>query len=194
MMRLLERQWCRIVSTRSISTGVVGATTLEEEIEVSNNRFRGMVQIAPTTGVDRDQGWGVFAGKAYAKGSTVIEGIARTTLPQKTTHTLQTDWHAHARMECPAHLLNHACDPSVGVKENDKGAFDFVALHDIQAGEEIRFDYETAEWDLVSHFPCSCGCTRCRGTLRGYKHNRERILQLYGGEFIARYLMSKSMD
>ena len=51
-------------------------------------------------------------------------------------------------MDVPAILINHSCDPNVGVAKqlNEGGSYDFVALRDIQEGEELRFDYETTEY------------------------------------------------
>ena len=40
-----------------------------------------------------------------------------------------------------------------------------VALRDIQAGEEITYDYSTADIDRAFEMKCRCGSSRCRGTI-----------------------------
>jgi len=91
-------------------------------------------------------------------------------------------------MELPGRFLNHSCDPNVAVGQiNASGSYDFVALRDISDGDEIRFDYETSEYEVGGFDECSCGATTCRGVIRGYKHNKDAIDRLYGGG-IAGYL------
>jgi SET domain-containing protein len=42
--------------------------------------------------------------------------------------------------------LNHCCEPSLGAWNNDCEAYDFIALRNIQKGEELTFDYDTTEF------------------------------------------------
>mmetsp|Transcript_6168 Transcript_6168/g.15365 ORF Transcript_6168/g.15365 Transcript_6168/m.15365 type:complete len:139 (-) Transcript_6168:382-798(-) len=108
------------------------------------------------------------------------------------SHSIQIDWDRHILMELPARFLNHSCDPNVGVgpRVNEAGSYDFVALCDIGAGEEVRFDYETTEYEVGAFSDCHCGAINCRGSIRGYKHNSGVIQAKYGvGNNVAGYLM-----
>lgn len=60
-------------------------------------------------------------------------------------------------------FFNHCCDPNVGVK----GQIVVVAMRDIEPGEELCFDYATTDSSDYDEFPCSCGASNCRGTVRG---------------------------
>ncbi len=60
----------------------------------------------------------------------------------------------------PMHLTNHSCDPNAGF--NDAGML--IAIHDIEVGEEITYDYlkhpvPASPWN----FECLCGAVNCRG-------------------------------
>lgn len=94
-------------------------------------------------------------------------------------------------MDLPAQFLNHSCDPNIGVvKElNEGGSYDFVALRDIEEGEEVRFDYETTEYEVGAFADCKCGADICRRNIKGYKYNKDVILEQYGGKNVAAYLM-----
>ena len=61
-----------------------------------------------------------------------------------------------------AAFINHSCDPNCESDEVD-GRVWIVALRDIQAGEELTYDYCLYDGDDES--PCSCGARNCRGTL-----------------------------
>lgn len=63
--------------------------------------------------------------------------------------------------------INHSCDPNLALLIKADGVF-FVALRDIKAGEEVTWDYETAEAELSNPFECHCGAEKCRGKITGY--------------------------
>tara|TARA_Y100000310_G_C20539934_1_gene742727 strand:- start:216 stop:602 length:387 start_codon:yes stop_codon:yes gene_type:complete len=55
--------------------------------------------------------------------------------------------------------INHHCVPSAEIKAvpNEKSLSGIVtAVHDIKKGEEITFDYETTEKELLCPFKCDC--------------------------------------
>jgi SET domain-containing protein len=61
----------------------------------------------------------------------------------------------------PARFLNHSCGPnSEAVCE--EGCIWIVASRDIQAGEEITFNYSYDLADYDEH-PCHCGAPECVG-------------------------------
>jgi SET domain-containing protein len=72
--------------------------------------------------------------------------------------------------------LNHSCDPNAGFLDGEPVLY---ALRDIDAGEEIAWDYSTSigwpGWTLE----CRCGAARCRGVVRSWgelpAEDRERL-------------------
>lgn len=66
--------------------------------------------------------------------------------------------------------LNHSCNPNCYV---DFSQLTLVALKDIQSGQELTFDYNTSEYDLIDQgcfFTCLCGSRHCIGEVKGFKH------------------------
>ena len=61
----------------------------------------------------------------------------------------------------PARHLNHSCAPNCEAELQD-GHIWIIATHDIQAGEEVTFNYG---YDLVDYrdYPCRCGAPACVG-------------------------------
>ncbi len=66
--------------------------------------------------------------------------------------------------------INHSCNPTTKI---DFDIMKFVALKNIKKGEEITFDYDTTEYDLVKEkedFDCKCHSKNCRRRVQGFKH------------------------
>ena len=55
-----------------------------------------------------------------------------------------------------AAFINHSCDPNCEADEI-KGRVWIIAARDIQAGEELTYDYNLYDGDLDDPSPCSCG-------------------------------------
>lgn len=115
------------------------------------------------------KGHGVFALREFVRGETVIVGRAIDHLPRRTRMSVQVNWGRHALMDAPATLLNHSCAPNLGVRENEWCAYDFVALRDILAAEELAFDYAMTEHALVAPLSCCCGSGDCQGEIRPWR-------------------------
>jgi S-adenosylmethionine/arginine decarboxylase-like enzyme len=77
-----------------------------------------------------------------------------------------------------AELMNHSCDPNAGIR----GQVAFVAMRDIQPGEEITFDYAMAE-TRDQGFACNCGTAACRSRIEGSDHMLLDLRRKYGGYF-----------
>jgi SET domain-containing protein len=80
---------------------------------------------------------------------------------------------------------NHSCEPNMGVK----GQIVFVAMRDIEPGEEITVDYATTENDEYS-ISCNCGVTKCRKTVTGKDWQNKSLQDKYTGYF-SWYLQEK---
>jgi hypothetical protein len=63
-----------------------------------------------------------------------------------------------------AAFINHSCDPNCEADEI-KGRVWIIASRDIQAGEELTYDYNLYDGDLDDPSPCFCGASNCRGSM-----------------------------
>jgi SET domain-containing protein len=62
-----------------------------------------------------------------------------------------------------AAFINHCCDPNCETDEID-GRVWIIALRDIEAGEELSYDYNLYDGDDDPCI-CQCGAKNCRGTM-----------------------------
>jgi hypothetical protein len=62
--------------------------------------------------------------------------------------------------------MNHSCEPNLGFTTGEKALF---SLRNIEAGEELTWDYSTSlnwpGWVL----DCRCGARNCRGKVRSFQ-------------------------
>ncbi|MBF0229628.1 MAG: SET domain-containing protein [Desulfamplus sp.] len=138
-----------------------------------------------------DKGIGVIAARDFKKGEIVVVGRRVAVLPERTIHSLQMDFDLHVEIDRPGKLINHSCNPNTGVKNNEFGGYNFIAIVHISEGDEITFDYETTE-EITEYFSiavpeCLCGCSNCRGKIRGF-HSLPPERKEYYSEFIGDYL------
>lgn len=114
------------------------------------------------------KGRGVFTRKAFKKGDVVVIGIVHGIAPHRTNFSIQLFWNVHANFEEPGVVINHSCAPNVAVVPNDLGAYNFVAVSDMEIGTEICFDYATTEYESIAVPECHCGSKDCRSKSGGY--------------------------
>jgi len=70
----------------------------------------------------------------------------------------------HDRYSLPEGLsrdVNHSCDPNTWWVNNHA----LAARRDIEADEEVTYDYATCDIDLAFSMKCSCGAADCRGVI-----------------------------
>lgn len=67
--------------------------------------------------------------------------------------------------------LNHNCSPNCYV---DIVNISLIALRNINAGEELTFDYNLTEYELATPFACNCGNSNCVGVVRGGKFSANK--------------------
>lgn len=65
-----------------------------------------------------------------------------------------------------ARLMNHSCAPNVEAQTWDEKEIWFVALRDIQKGEELTFNYGF-DLECWQDHPCGCGSANCVGYIAG---------------------------
>jgi len=90
---------------------------------------------------------------------------------------------------------NHSCEPNTYFQANNV----IVALRDIEAGEELTYDYcttDTFEFPLtyVKYMPylekCNCGASKCRGKISPNDWKRKDLQEKYKGQF-SPYIQAK---
>ena len=80
---------------------------------------------------------------------------------------------------------NHSCDPNCGMH----GEITFVAIRDIEPGEELTVDYAFIDNEDYS-FECHCGSENCRHTVTGFDWKIKELQDKYYPYF-AQYLKDK---
>jgi SET domain-containing protein len=80
---------------------------------------------------------------------------------------------------------NHSCAPNIGVQ----GQIVFVAMRDIQAGEELTHDWATTDDDDYE-MACHCGASNCRKVITGQDWRRKDLQEKYGN-YMSWYLLEK---
>jgi len=74
----------------------------------------------------------------------------------------------------PARFLNHSCDANLAFREPRE----FMAIRDIEAGEELTFDYSLTEDEPLWQMACRCGARTCRGTVRAIQFLPTEVAEL----------------
>jgi hypothetical protein len=72
--------------------------------------------------------------------------------------------------------MNHSCDPNTWWS----GSGMLVARRDIQPGDEVTYDYATADIAREFEMECRCGSSRCRGTISNLDHLDPEWQRQYG--------------
>jgi len=126
------------------------------------------------TGVLRVNGeFRLLSLEPMAKGSTVLTIVGHTT-STPTRHSLQIGPSHHidvTDIDDPLELmdvyfwrfLNHHCEPNLAIN-----GIEVIAIREIAAWEELTFNYNTTEFELIEPFDCRCGSPICGGRIRGF--------------------------
>ncbi len=124
--------------------------------------------------LDKESGKRTVAACDFAEGDIVMFFDA-TIAPKQDMHTIQLEPELHV-VSKKAKFVNHSCMPNTMVCTTDKT---FVAIRDIEEGEEITFNYNTTEYELSSPFLCLCNSNNCYTYIKGFKYlNSEEILEI----------------
>jgi hypothetical protein len=123
-------------------------------------------------------GFGLFAAKPFARGSTVIvdedgdyyDGVMTLAEALNGGYDLANDLFQigpdafllpNGNLD---DLVNHCCRPTTGLRLTPLG-YRMVALVDIEPGDELTYDYSTYIGDTPERLVCACGHAECRGTI-----------------------------
>ena len=118
-------------------------------------------------------GKGVFARSLIHQGDEILqfsgplidtqEAISKG---ERQCNPLQIGKYLYMDIEPPGVLVNHSCEPNAGIRDNVR----LVAIVDIQAGEEIFYDYSTTMDEDNWVLECLCGNENCRMTVGDFKY------------------------
>ena len=133
-------------------------------------------------------GKSVYASKTFKKGQKIFDFsgpiLLRSELPENIT-TPEDDRFIQVGKDLfigPSgeidDLVNHSCEPNAAVMIKDKRATLF-STKDIQAGDEITYDYSlhmnNEQWTMK----CKCGSRKCRHIIREYKYLPQSLKDYY---------------
>jgi hypothetical protein len=137
-------------------------------------------------------GTGLFAVEAFAAGEIVC--IKGGYIFDRETLRSMPGWFRSAEIQVAQDLFigpteeseregcmifsNHSCDPNIGVR----GQIVFVAMRDIEAGEELTHEWATTDDDDYE-LECNCGSALCRKVITGQDWQRKDLQEKYQGFF-----------
>jgi SET domain-containing protein len=144
-------------------------------------------------------GTGLFAVEPIARGELVC--VKGGYIFDRQTLNSMPDWFRAAEIQIAEDLFigpvdederegsmifsNHSCEPNIGVK----GQVVFVAMRDIEAGEELTHDWATTDDDDYQ-MKCNCSARNCRRIVTGKDWQRKDLQEKYSG-YMSWYLDEK---
>jgi uncharacterized protein len=137
-----------------------------------------------------DGGCAVFAREKISKGELVSLWGGKIlhrdqldpAMPHFTQRILQVDevlYLLTAEEKEPNDCFNHSCDPNLGFT----GQIGLLTMRDIEAGEELTFDYAMSDGSPYDEFECHCGSADCRGKVTGDDWKLPELWLRYEGYF-----------
>ena len=119
-------------------------------------------------------GYGVFANRTIMAGELlvvwggdIVTGEELVELPAlMRRHSIQVEENLYmVSQELPevGDFINHSCSPNAGLS----GQLTLVAIHTIDAGQEVCYDYAMSDGSAYDEFQCSCGSQQCRSAVTG---------------------------
>ena len=151
------------------------------KVEVKNTKFGKGLFVNEKINVNEEIA--SFDGQTFYDNDSILDSI---------NHAIQLADSVWRDSKGFARYANHSCDPNCGIIDNNK----ITAMRDINAGEEITWDYEMTEdqWTNNDNTPyfmdCKCGSKICRGKIGSYKNMPQEIRDKYKG-FISQWLIDK---
>lgn len=135
------------------------------------------------------KGKGLFTLQGFRKGDVLVvfggRAVTRKTLdqisPSLGRHALQVGKNLFLLQQAfeDGEYINHSCEPNLGVE----GQITLVAMRDIEAGEEVCFDYAMVDMSDADEFLCLCGSQLCRKKVTGEDWRLQDLQERYKGYF-----------
>jgi hypothetical protein len=125
-----------------------------------------------------------FTGKPIDFADTIAKG-------EREGDALQIGVDLYLDLEPPGCYVNHSCDPNAAIRDCTR----LVALRDLRAGDEVRFDYSTTMSESHWTLDCRCGAPGCRGVVRDFRWlPQARKLALIGMHAVSAFLVAEELD
>ena len=136
------------------------------------------------------KGLGIYATEPIAAGTTVC-GFGGSVVDRMEFDTLDEDLRTHAiqidddlyLVSVPpfadADYINHSCEPNCGIV----GTCLIVTMRDVEAGDELCFDYAMSDTNDYDEFVCECGLPSCRQLITGGDWKLPELQERYDGWF-----------
>lgn len=133
----------------------------------------------------------VVAAEYIPSGTVVCSSRIRGVAPERDRFSLQKDENLHLYIDEPGQVFSHSCDPNLTVRDNEFGAFDFVTIRPVRAGEELSFHYGMSEAESVAVAACCCGSPKCQGRSVGFwemsDEDQAALVRLGVSDFLRRW-------
>lgn len=133
-----------------------------------------------------NKGWGVRTHMSINSGEFILEYIGEVVSDHEFKQRMSTlythDTHHYClhldgllvidghRMGGDGRFVNHSCEPNCEMQKwtvNGQYRMALFALRDIEAGEEITYDYNFSLFNAAEGQECKCGSEQCRGVIGG---------------------------
>jgi uncharacterized protein len=149
-------------------------TTLARYLE--NPRRHAVVKIRVRVGTSRIAGQGLFAGLDITKGTKIIRYIGEKITQEESDRRLAAGnvyiFGLNERYAIDgntrkntARFINHACEPNCQTEQFGNTIW-IVSIKDIQAGEELTYNYGYED-EGDANSSCHCGAKHCCGYILG---------------------------
>jgi uncharacterized protein len=112
---------------------------------------------------------------------TVQEVLTWTAEAQEAflTYAFQCGAHSFALCDDIDRYTNHSCDPNLWWRGD--GTLTMIAHSDLHPGDELTYDYATADIVLDYRMACTCGSAACRGVITNTDYLDAAWQAQYGG-------------
>ena len=136
------------------------------------------------------KGKGVFAGKNFRKGETILKIKHNNLLSEKEASSVSYHYQNHMSyvgsnkysiMKSPERYINHSCDPNSYFKHANIYNEQLISIKPIKKGQEITCDYtiDSNPADIWM-MKCRCGSKNCRKIIKpGFKKLKGKIQKGY---------------
>jgi SET domain-containing protein len=134
------------------------------------------VKVHVWVGTSHIAGQGLFAAQTIKKGTRILQYIGQKIAKEETAervyHRNQYIFTFNDRSDIDgktlknkARYINHSCDPNCEILITQRTIW-IVAKRDIQAGEELRYNYGFT----AKQYHCQCGASNCCGYILGEEY------------------------
>ena len=115
-------------------------------------------------------------------GAVIHKNDLDLSMPRFTERVIQIDEDLYlltAEEKEPNDCFNHSCEPNLGFS----GQIGLIAIRDIEAGEELCFDYAMSDGEPYDEFECLCGSSNCRKKVTGNDWKNPQLWVKYKNYF-----------